>query len=600
MAENDKSDKNNDQGFDDRDEELELDLFDDGLDPIDEDPINDLTEGGDDDLDYSLPEAGDLASDVAEAGDGDGNDGLDDDIIDLSDDDLQQEFAALDREEARNTDLDSDAGLEDDEIPTLSGAEPSDPLDDKAGDPDDLYLNMTSEEFGAPDRYSSESGATTRAVDSGASKPAGKTTPTPTNSGLPAILAALTALSPRMIVAATAAVLLPVVLFATLGFNSDQSDADEPIADATFVDQSDNNAASDPLVAETSAAETPAAETSPPRIEPPQPERIQVPELPGVDAPDAGDAVVAMDDEPVAGPDSSEPGSAVDNEIDGETNNSADGASQQTAETSPARELTPDSAEAGADEPVPERMLAQVESVSQQNSPQDTGAAADSSLQRMLASNSQDADGQQIPASPETSAPEPVSDHSPESALTEDSRSAGAVQATGEDEYGGRNYHVVVASFVTEDQARQHAERISDQEIAAYVIPPFGSSSNYRVAVAGYSSMAKARENIPGLQAIYGTGIWPLRYPPSSPLRTISERTGDTFIIVASFPTAELARTHASGLVADGEQPVLIAPFPPANRYRVAVSYFDSQTNAENALPRYRQNYGEDVWLLRY
>lgn len=570
MAENDKQDNNDDQSFDDLDEELELDLFDDGSDPDEQDPLGDLSDQLQDDLDSELV---DDLSDELDAG---SDDTLDEDIIDLSDDDLKQEFAALDREETRASSADPD------QTPDFSSDDLGDSLGDQAGgnDPDDLYLNMTSEEFGAPDRYSSESGATTRAdAEPQASKPAA----TPARNGLPAPLAALTALSPRMIVAATAAVLLPVVLFATLDFNADQTDADEPTDVSTFVDQSDNSAVSS-TTNNASDTDPTGIDAPAPRIAPPEPESIQVPELPGADNPEPSSALLAADDEPLT------PGSDPIVE--------APPAETEEAQTLPATDLPA--------EPEPELLLAQAD-IDQADAPTSAANQASDStpeqpaVQRLVASAHQDADGQPIPPEPETSDPEPVSDHSPESALTEDiSTGSGEVAIISEAQSSGRNYHVVVASFAVEEQARQHAGRISDEEIAAYVIPPFGGSDNYRVAVAGYSSMAEARQNIPGLQAVYGSGIWPLRYPPSPPLRTISEQTGDTYIVVASFPSVELARNHASGLVADGEQPVIIAPYPPANRYRVAVSYFDSQTNAENALPRYRQNYGEDVWLLRY
>jgi hypothetical protein len=159
---------------------------------------------------------------------------------------------------------------------------------------------------------------------------------------------------------------------------------------------------------------------------------------------------------------------------------------------------------------------------------------------------------------------------------------------------------VIVASFASAADANSHASSITDSEISAYVIPPFGGSNNYRVAVANYRSMAEARQNIAGLQAVFGSGIWPLRYPPSPGVPLISSRSGATYIIVASFPNEQLARSHAGQLVQRGEQPAIIAPYPPANRYRVAASYYDSLENAEAALGQFRQNYGADAWLLRY
>ena len=560
MAENEKPDSTDDKSFADFDEDLELDLFDDGSDPDAGDALDEFADAPQDATDSELQD------ELGDGMDADLDSSLDEDIIDLSDDDLKEEFAALDREEAQNS------VAEPDPVPDLESVELDDSLDNTAADSnsDDLYVNMTSEEFGAPDQYSAEFGTNTNSENKSAGKKTGKAAATPDSSGLPALLAALSALSPRMIVAATAAVLLPLVLFATLGFNADQSDADENTGVATFVDQS-NSSEPDSSV---------DAEAPPPRIEPPEPDRIQVPELPAENSPAPNTETVAAVAEPVTASSSSP---------------------ITTAEQSDSQ-VTDAETVSAAEQPESAVLLAQADTAEPDPGQVNAESPTDNLLERSVAATTQDADGQPISQEPETSEPAPVSDHSPESPLTEDISTANRDPAVIIDgtAASGRNYHVVVASFPNEDQARQHAASVSDEEISAYVIPPFGASNNYRVAVAGYSSMAEARENIPGLQAVYGGGIWPLRYPPSPPLETISGQTGDTYIIVASFPSEELARNHAAGLVADGEQPVIIAPYPPANRYRVAASYFDSPTNAANALPRYRQNYGEDVWLLNY
>ncbi len=88
----------------------------------------------------------------------------------------------------------------------------------------------------------------------------------------------------------------------------------------------------------------------------------------------------------------------------------------------------------------------------------------------------------------------------------------------------------------------------------------------------------------------------------SSPgeIRTISERTGNSFIIVGSFVDEDLANDFAQKLATAGESPTVISP--PGNQlfYRVAIASFNSYDEAAQALNDFRPNFGEDAWALRY
>lgn len=557
----DDKDQNSTDEFDNLDEEIELDLFaDDDEQSADEDLLadeNTLFENSDDDFDVDLdasldenrsdnPDTG-LAQEFEVELDDNLDSDLDDDIIDLSDDEVAREFADLELEESAPQPQIGD------DLPT------DDTLDlDEEAEADDVYKNITSEEFGAPDQYTSESGAKTESKSQSASAD-------DEQSGLPAMLAAFAGLSPRMIVAATAAVLLPVVVFTILGFNSDESDADET-ASSPFQDgslEASNNEQQDTdnsstfsvtrsaLPAQAAAQDSPAAETT-----------------------DA-EANLSPETESLAESDpEAEPEVLANSEIESSESAALEPALLAQAQV-PAPPTEPDqNTTIPAQETEPDRV----------DSPQPQGTSTSPEpVTRAVSSPPQ--------------APENTPDRDSVPASDNPTSQPAAIADT---DNNGRNYHVIVASFPSEAVARQHAEQISSADRQAYLIPPFGDASNYRVAIAAYRSMAEARDNIPGLREQFGTGIWPLRYPPSPGIRIVDSPSGETFIIVASFPNEQLARTHAAGLVRQGEQPVIIAPYAPSNRYRVAVSHYDTTSNAENALPRFRENYGEDAWLLRY
>lgn len=165
------------------------------------------------------------------------------------------------------------------------------------------------------------------------------------------------------------------------------------------------------------------------------------------------------------------------------------------------------------------------------------------------------------------------------------------------------NSYIIVASFPTEDLAREHAGTLPGNGEIPMIIPPFGRGDNYRVAIASYVTWAEADANIPQYREVYGDDIWALRYGAASPAGVetmLNERTGYSYIIISSFQDEDLARNHAGTLTATGEEPVIIPPFGQISYYLVAIFSYDTFTEAQEALPQYRDEYGDDIWALRY
>jgi len=75
----------------------------------------------------------------------------------------------------------------------------------------------------------------------------------------------------------------------------------------------------------------------------------------------------------------------------------------------------------------------------------------------------------------------------------------------------GKTY-VVIGSFFDDDLANDYAEELSADGKSPIIIPPFGESRFYRVAIAEFNSFKDAQGGLESLKAEYGNDIWPLRY----------------------------------------------------------------------------------------
>ncbi len=95
----------------------------------------------------------------------------------------------------------------------------------------------------------------------------------------------------------------------------------------------------------------------------------------------------------------------------------------------------------------------------------------------------------------------------------------------------------------------------------------------------------------------------PVAAPTTTPAGTINElqsRTGNAYIVIASFIDGDLAKDYASMLAANGKSPYIVAPFNNGLYYRVAIAEFQTFDDATQNIGRYKEEFGPDIWTLRY
>lgn len=87
---------------------------------------------------------------------------------------------------------------------------------------------------------------------------------------------------------------------------------------------------------------------------------------------------------------------------------------------------------------------------------------------------------------------------------------------------------------------------------------------------------------------------------PAGQISTLPEKTGKTYVVIASFFDGDMAQDHANALSAAGKSPYIIPPFNDYRFYRVAIAEYDTFNDAKANLEDYKAEYGPDVWPLRY
>ena len=80
----------------------------------------------------------------------------------------------------------------------------------------------------------------------------------------------------------------------------------------------------------------------------------------------------------------------------------------------------------------------------------------------------------------------------------------------------------------------------------------------------------------------------------------LRSRTRDYYIIIGSFLDRDLANDYAKRLASQGESPIIIPPYGRIINTRLAITSFNSLSNAQRRLNDYRSKYGNDTWVLRY
>jgi hypothetical protein len=73
-------------------------------------------------------------------------------------------------------------------------------------------------------------------------------------------------------------------------------------------------------------------------------------------------------------------------------------------------------------------------------------------------------------------------------------------------------YYVVAASAVDDDLLMDHAKKLSTQGVSCKIIPPFGKSKLFRLAIADGDTFASAQEVANAKKPEYGEAVWVLKY----------------------------------------------------------------------------------------
>ncbi|UXP31375.1 SPOR domain-containing protein [Reichenbachiella agarivorans] len=87
---------------------------------------------------------------------------------------------------------------------------------------------------------------------------------------------------------------------------------------------------------------------------------------------------------------------------------------------------------------------------------------------------------------------------------------------------------------------------------------------------------------------------------PAGQIEKVSSKTGQSYVIIGSFIDEDLAMDYANKLSADGKGVKIIQPFGDSKRYRVSVADFPSYGDAASQLNSFKDEFGSQVWALKY
>jgi hypothetical protein len=75
-----------------------------------------------------------------------------------------------------------------------------------------------------------------------------------------------------------------------------------------------------------------------------------------------------------------------------------------------------------------------------------------------------------------------------------------------------QRYYVVVASAIDGDLIMDEAKKLSAKGVSAKIIPPFGKTKFYRLAIADGDTYADTQTRADGMKGEYGEKVWVVRY----------------------------------------------------------------------------------------
>ena len=93
--------------------------------------------------------------------------------------------------------------------------------------------------------------------------------------------------------------------------------------------------------------------------------------------------------------------------------------------------------------------------------------------------------------------------------------------------------------------------------------------------------------------------IKPIKSEPGT-INSLATRTNNYYIIIGSFIDRDIAMDYAKKISSKGKSASIIPPFRRAIYHRVAISGYKTLSDAENVLAKYRAEYTQDVWVLKY
>ncbi len=75
-----------------------------------------------------------------------------------------------------------------------------------------------------------------------------------------------------------------------------------------------------------------------------------------------------------------------------------------------------------------------------------------------------------------------------------------------------RRYYVVISTAIDDDLVMDYAKKLSQKGVGTKIIPPFGKTKFYRLAIADHDTYAKAQANADAVKGDYGSGVWVVRF----------------------------------------------------------------------------------------
>lgn len=75
-----------------------------------------------------------------------------------------------------------------------------------------------------------------------------------------------------------------------------------------------------------------------------------------------------------------------------------------------------------------------------------------------------------------------------------------------------RRYYVVISSAIDDDLLMDYAKKLSLEGVGTKLIPPFGETKFYRLAISDYDTYATAQSNADASKGKFGNEVWVVRY----------------------------------------------------------------------------------------